>query len=54
MRILFSNTVCMIFVFIAGVILGSTGKIAPYINPFLDAYGKYIRASLLVVAFSFL
>lgn len=42
----------MLFVFIACIVLGSTGKIAPYVNPLIDIYGKHIRIFLLAIAFS--
>lgn len=42
----------MIFIFIACIIIGSTNIVAPYINPLIDVYGKYIRIFLLVMAYS--
>lgn len=41
----------MFFAFVIFIVLGSTPKIAPYINPLLDRYGKYLRTALLVLAF---
>lgn len=43
----------MALVFILLVIIGSTQKLAPFANAFLDSYGKYLRMILLIVAFSF-
>ena len=42
----------MFFAFIVFIVLGSTGKVAPYINPLLDRYGKHIRTALLVLSFA--
>lgn len=41
----------MFFAFVIFIVLGSTPKIAPYINPLLDRYGKYLRTALLVLTF---
>ena len=42
----------MFLLFVLFVVLGSTKWLAPYITPFIDSYGKYIRIFILVLAFA--
>lgn len=42
----------MFILFLLFIIIGSMERVNPYVNVFLDRYGKYIRTGLLVIAFA--
>ena len=42
----------MFIIFFLLIVLGSTKWLSPYIDPFLNSYGKYIRIGILILSFA--